>query len=109
MAVKLPRSRLNLIRKEYEFDINERIYNFLLRFKRGETIKKTRYSIGDGEKLHEFDVFHEQLTGLHYLEIEFPSEAEANQFTPPDYVIKEVTEIPAYKNANLAKNGMPKN
>jgi CYTH domain-containing protein len=107
MTIKLPYSRLNLIRKEYEFRISESAYRWWLHFKRGDTISKTRYSLSNGEYTFEYDVFHDQLAGLAYLEVEFTSEQEAQAFQPPSSVVKDVTEESAYKNASLAKNGLP--
>lgn len=55
----------------------------------------------------EIDVFGGELEGLCYLEMEFPSVAEAESFTAPDWVTREVTRDGRYNNNSLAQYGMP--
>ena len=55
----------------------------------------------------EIDLFEGKFRGLAYLEIEFSSEEEANNYTDPPWVIREVTHVPGFKNAALAKKGWP--
>ena len=50
----------------------------------------------------EIDAYTGKLDGLVVVEIEFPSEADANAFTPPSWFGTEVTEDPRYRNAALA-------
>jgi len=50
----------------------------------------------------EIDVYTGKLAGLVVVEIEFPSEADANAFTPPSWFGTEVTDDPRYRNAALA-------
>lgn len=53
------------------------------------------------------DIFSGELEGLAYLEIEFESEEEANNFKSYDWVIKDVTDDENYKNGHLARYGIP--
>lgn len=53
------------------------------------------------------DIFHGDLDGLAYLEIEFVSEAESNAYNEPDWVLLDVTADVNYKNGYLARYGIP--
>jgi CYTH domain-containing protein len=55
----------------------------------------------------EIDAYTGKLDGLVVVEIEFPSEADANAFTPPSWFGTEVTEDPRYRNAALAAVNVP--
>ena len=53
------------------------------------------------------DIFHGELDGLAYMEIEFPTLEESLAFDTPDWVIKDVTDDIDYKNGHLARFGIP--
>lgn len=97
-----------LSRNEYETEITEEEYRELMKIARGQTVSKTRHikKAENGLK-YEIDVFEGRFSGLAYLEIEFPDESTASAFPDPDWVECDVTYRPEYKNASLAKNGMP--
>lgn len=61
------------------------------------TIEKTRYRAGRWE----IDVFHGRLNGLILAEIELTSADEA--VTLPGWIVREVSDDPAYFNSSLAK------
>lgn len=96
-----------LTRDERQYNITKEEYEHLLTKQEGDTIHKTRYQIKVDNYTYSFDYFHEQLDGLTYMEIEFPTEEEANNFQAPDWVGKDVTNDKNYKNQSLAKNGIP--
>ncbi len=96
-----------LKRTEQEYLITKEEYLELLAKKEGYTIHKTRYSLVDDGKTIEIDIFHDQLDGLAYMEIEFPSTDAANSFSEPNWIIKDITTDLSYKNKNLAKYGIP--
>ncbi len=96
-----------MIRDETNIDINKEQYNNLITKQEGNTIYKTRYQLYDNGQLYAFDIFHGDLEGLAYMEIEFPSEKESNAFVEPDWVIKDVTADINYKNGHLARYGIP--
>ena len=96
-----------LRRTEQEYRITEDEYSELLTKKEGNTIHKTRYRIPDGDNVMEIDIFHDQLEGLAYMEIEFPSVEKASAFQEPNWVIKDITTDLNYKNQSLSKNGIP--
>lgn len=50
----------------------------------------------------EVDVYRGKLAGLVVVEIEFPSETDAQAFTPPAWFGLEVTEDPRFRNVSLA-------
>ena len=96
-----------LTRDERQYDLTKEEYEHLLSKQEGNTIHKTRYQIKIDDHIYSFDFFHEQLDGLSYVEIEFPSEEEANAFQAPDWFGKDVTNEKKYKNQSLAQNGIP--
>lgn len=108
MTVKADMSVDGLTRSEKEWYISEEEYGHLLTKAEGGTIYKTRYSIEKGDLRYEYDIFHGQLDGLAYLEIEFTSEEAAREFKQPSYVVKDVTSDKRYKNQGLAQYGAPK-
>jgi CYTH domain-containing protein len=48
------------------------------------------------------------MEGLVLAEVEFPSREKSEEFEPPDWFGKEVTEDIRYKNQNLAQKDVPK-
>ena len=108
MAIKTGLTeKKGLTREETQYDITKEEYEHLLTKQEGEAIYKTRYQIKIDGHTYAFDFFHEQLDGLTYLEIEFPSEDEANAFEAPSWLGKDVTNDINYKNQKLAQNGIP--
>ena len=87
-------------RTEFEFEIPLQDALELIRTMCKEVIEKTRHYIHHNNKLWEVDVFSGDNTGLTVAEIELKSEAE--QYSKPDWVDKEVTSDPKYTNSNLA-------
>lgn len=97
-----------LSRREEEFEISAASYDFLLQKHEGTVVTKDRYKIKNTDGLiEEIDIFGGALTGLAYLEIEFPNADAAKKYPSPAWIDKEVTDDPAYTNAALAKYGRP--
>lgn len=94
------KSGTGLVREETEVQITSTTYSELERFAIAR-IAKTRYKIGRWE----IDVFLPPFSNLIIAEIELTHEDEV--ITIPhwmaSYVIREVTDDPQYKNANLAR------
>jgi CYTH domain-containing protein len=65
----------------------------------GSRAKKPRYSVGRGS----LDVYLEPSGGVGVFEIEFDSERAAQEFTPPPFVTREITDEPAFTGASLAE------
>ncbi len=55
----------------------------------------------------ELDVFGGALEGLLIAEVEFESEAESQDFEPPDWLSDEITGDHRYMGQRLALNGAP--
>lgn len=97
------KSKDDISREEYEINISEKEYKELLEKKEGLIISKTRYKIPIDSYILEIDIFHDDYEGLAYLEIEFDSIEEANAYSSPLWVIKEVSRDHMYSNSSLAK------
>jgi CYTH domain-containing protein len=67
-------------------------------------VSKTRYIIPlqDGLKA-ELDVFAGKLSGLYFAEVEFDSVEIANSFSPPEWMIADVSDDKRYHNSHLAE------
>lgn len=109
MTVKSDTSADGLTRKEYDWYITAAEYETLLKKQEADTITKTRYVVVENERRLQFDIFHQQLDGLAYLEIEFDDEETAKGFSQPSYIVEDVTADKRYKNQSLAQFGIPKN
>ncbi len=72
-------------------------------------VRKTRHDLPgpDGLKI-EVDVYEDGLAGLWVAEVEFPDEAAAHAFRPPEWFGREITDDPAYRNQALARDGLPR-
>jgi CYTH domain-containing protein len=107
MTIKNNMTSNGMKRDEYEIYISEKQYNNLISKKEGKTIHKTRYEFNHEGYLVSIDIFHGELAGLAYFEVEFINEKEAKKYKAPDWVIKEVTNDLLYKNGCLAQYGIP--
>lgn len=93
-----------MIREEHNLPLNEDAYNHLKEKIDGQLITKTRHVIPLPSGLCiELDLFHNSLEPLMLAEVEFPDEASANAFTPPDWFGEDVTFSTKYHNSNLSK------
>ena len=97
-----------LAREEYELPIDRGEYDSLLQKAEGCIIRKTRYLMrrADG-LLEEIDLFHGDLEGLAYLEIEFADIEQARAFPSPDWTQRDVTAEKRFRNSALARFGLP--
>ena len=94
-----------LVREEYNLPLTEDAYFHLLQKADGIVLQKRRYLIPiDGTGLTiELDIFEGQYEGLMLAEGEFPSEEEANAFTPPAWFGEDVTDSGLYQNSRLSE------
>ncbi len=83
--------------------MTEEAYRHLLSKADGLVIVKTRYYIPYAGYTIELDVFAPPLAPLVVAEVEFPTEAAAAAFQPPEWFDREVTYDPAYSNSNLSR------
>jgi CYTH domain-containing protein len=94
-------------RAEEEIQLDRGAFESLWPLTAGRRLTKTRYRIPHGALLIEFDVYAGELEGLLVAEVEFPDEASAARFSPPDWFGAEVTGNRAYLNETLATAGLP--
>lgn len=92
-----------LVRDEHEIAIGAAEFETLWQLTEGRRVEKTRYTgrLADGLEF-ELDVFEGHLAPLMLVEVEFPSEAAARAFIPPDWFGEDVTEDKSYRNSALA-------
>ncbi|MCC5846792.1 MAG: response regulator [Verrucomicrobia bacterium] len=102
------KSNGHLSRTERELVIPKIQFEFLWPLTQDRHISKRRYFIPWDKLTIELDVYGDGLEGLITAEVEFNSEEESLAFTPPDWFGPDVTELPEYKNKNLAVHGIPK-
>ena len=95
-------------RAEVELDLDRETFDRLWPLTDGRRVEKRRYVIpaGDGVTI-EVDVYSGALAGLVVAEVEFPDDDRADEFEPPDWFGREVTDDPRFKNQTLARQGMP--
>lgn len=92
-----------MTREEYTLPLDEISYQHLLSKIDGRLIKKTRYMIPLSNSLTiELDVFEGDLAPLLLAEVEFPDEASALSFTPPEWFGTDVTFSSEYHNSTLS-------
>jgi CYTH domain-containing protein len=99
LTFKLGKNPLN--RREFEYVLPSADALELLEAWSAKTLSKTRYLVPFEGHLWELDCFHGYLEGLWLVEIELQTESES--FALPQWVGEEVTQNPAYLNANLIK------
>ncbi len=93
-----------LVREEYNLPLTKESYEHMKPKADGIIITKKRYNIPLGNYTIELDVFESDLDGLIIAEVEFQTQEEAENFTPPDWFEKDVTFDPKYHNNYLALN-----
>jgi adenylate cyclase len=96
------------VRVEEEIEIDPRRFAALWPLTDNRRIEKRRYRIPAGPLTIELDVYHGRLSGLQVAEVEFDSPEDAAEFTPPEWIGREVTGDPRYKNQRLATAGLPR-
>lgn len=69
----------------------------------GRRMSKVTHKIDVAETPFTLDLYEGQLDWLHIAEAEFPGPTAAEAFTPPAWFKREVSDLPAYKHSNLAR------
>ena len=95
-------------RTELEWSITRREFEAAWPHTDGHRIEKVRHAIPWGGHVIELDVFGGDLDGLVLAEVEFDSAAADDDFRPPTWFGREVTDDGRYTNASLAHHGLPK-
>ncbi len=97
-----------LMNNEIEFEITKEKFDKLSTKVDDNFVEKTRYFINLGEVTAELDIYHNALSPLKTVEVEFESERQAFEFMPPEWFGLDVTNDVRYKNFSLSKFGLPK-
>lgn len=93
-----------MVREEYNLPLTKEAYQHLKSKADGNTITKKRYLIPYSDRLTiELDIFDEPLAPLILAEVEFETEEDADEFTPPDWFGRDVTFSGEYHNSYLSK------
>lgn len=108
-----------LAREEYNLPLNKESYYHMREKADGNIISKKRYLIPltnpqfsdtglsmpltNEQLIIELDIFDAPFAPLIIAEVEFPTEAAANSFLPPDWFKEDVTDNPSYHNSNLSQ------
>ncbi len=89
---------------EYTMPLTEENYNILLNKIENYLIKKDRYKIPINDGLTvELDVFHGNLEGLTFAEVEFPNLEVAESFDKPEWLGKDLCFDKRFDNTLLSK------
>lgn len=92
-----------LSRREETLPLTKDSFLHLLSKIDGRLIQKKRYLIPLDPFVIELDLFQGDLAPLMLAEVEFPDEATARAFLPPDWFGQEVTYSSAYQNSTLSR------
>jgi CYTH domain-containing protein len=94
-----------LVRTEMEMDLTAEQYAQLYDLLPEATVKKEfrTYALDNGLVLECSHVDPGEETSFFYAEVEFPSEEAAQNFVPPDFLGRDVTEDPSFTMSHYAK------
>lgn len=105
------------VRLEYEVQLTKEQYQVMWNMVGDQVVEKTRHTTKFYDPDHnphlesfmvELDVFEGEHHGLVLVEVEFPSEEDAEKFVAPDWFGRDVTDEDGYSNYSLAVNGTPR-
>ena len=88
-------------RDEVEIEMTPEDFQKLWPMTKNRRIRKYRHKKVIRGHTVELDIYKDALQGLYIAEIEFPSEVASVKFTPFEWLTKEVTFNPNFKNRNL--------
>jgi CYTH domain-containing protein/CHAD domain-containing protein len=94
-------------RTELEWSITRQEFEAAWPHTDSRRIEKTRHLIPFGDHVIELDVFGGALDGLVVAEVEFDSVSASDDFEPPAWFGRDVTDDGRYTNASLALHGLP--
>ena len=93
----------SLAHEEYNLPLTAEAYATLSQKADGNVIRKKRILIPYGEHTIELDMFAEPFDNLIIAEVEFGSVKEADDFIPPEWFDRDVTDCPEYRNSFLSR------
>lgn len=91
-----------MIREEHNLPLTKEAFEHLIKKADGNIIKKKRFFVPLGDLTVELDEFAPPFAPLLMAEVEFATKEAAENFTPPVWFGKEVTNDPEYHNSNMA-------
>ena len=91
-----------MIREEHNLPLTKEAFEHLIKKADGNIIKKKRFFVPLGDLTVELDEFAPPFAPLLMAEVEFENKEAAENFTPPMWFGKEVTNDPEYHNSNMA-------
>ncbi len=94
-----------VVREEKEWEITREEAEKMLKEVRTNLIEKTRYYIPYNKYTIELDIYKGIFKGLVVAEVEFDSLEEADNFTPPEWFLEDISEKREYRNKILALKG----
>lgn len=108
LTIKAPTAEGGIAAEESELELDQKTYDFLFAHHTDHIVAKRRYyhALPSG-LMEEIDIFFGELSGLAYLEIEFPDLSSARNYPSPGWVLADVTEDLRFKNSSLARFGVP--
>lgn len=92
----------DVVREETEKEVTEKEGKELFSRVESKLIEKTRYLINIGKYIAELDIYKNHLEGLVVVEVEFETEQEAENFTPPTWFGEDISKNKEYRNKVLA-------
>lgn len=92
----------DVVREETEKEVTEKEGKELFSRVGSKLIEKTRYLINIGKYIAELDIYKSHLEGLVVVEVEFETEADANNFVPPLWFGEDISKNKEYRNKVLA-------
>jgi len=101
LTIKSPSKNGGLTRYEFEIEIPTSDAQELLKLCSGGVVDKRRYLVPCGEHVFEVDEFYGLNEGLVVAEVELSSENES--FEKPDFIGREVTGDPRFRNSSLLR------
>lgn len=92
-------------RIEEEMPLTKDAFEHLLKKTDGNVIQKTRYllPVEEAALTIELDAFHGYFEGIYLAEVEFASDAEADNFEPPEWFDEEVTYDGRFHNSQMSR------
>ena len=105
--VTVKREAADGTRDEWESEIPEWAFDALWPATKGRRLRKRRYTLREGRRKLELDIYEGKLEGLIVLECEFRSVQSRDTFVLPDWAAgaREVTNDPQFTNQSLALHG----
>lgn len=92
-----------IIHNEVELPLTKEAYDKLIPKTETNLVRKTRYIIPLQDGLTaELDVFEGNLSGLVFVEVEFPDEKSSNEFVPPFWFGKDLSGDKRFSNYYLS-------